>query len=347
MKNLLILIASLWLVSFSPHPASYTNSTYQETSALPRITISQATLKGQKDVAVYLQTRINSAAQNTAFILPEGEYNLLSPIVVSDKTISIIGGAATSGLKTIFRVRHAGIAFYFTREKIGSRAHIEKINIINGLNENNSFEQHGIVTCVPTVMEDVIVENMWGDGIRLSGDGGAGRGTITDVSFCKLTTVTVRSCKGDGIYITGGDANASIFTHIDVRDNEGHGIRDASFLGNTFVSCMAHNNYLGNYFVTDVNNRSTLTGCYSEGGSPYDYFYGQCQIFGGFLATGAVLSRNAVWYSYTADPNKPTIYRAPYDMDKHKVYPDGTVVTIKPDGTFPLDKDVRFWSKKK
>jgi hypothetical protein len=312
---------------------------------MPKITISQTTLKGQKDVAAYLQKRIDSAQHNTAFILPEGDFNLLSPIVIVDKSISLIGGAGTSGLKTIFRVRHSGIAFYFTREKVGSRAHIEKINIVNGLNADNSPDQHGVVTCVPTVMEDVIIENMWGDGLRLSGDGGAGRGTITDVSFCKITTVTVRSCKGDGIYITGGDANASIFTHCDIRDNEGHGIRDASFLGNSFISCMAHNNYSGNYFVTDVNNRSTLVGCYSEGGSPYDYFYGQCQVFGGFLATGAVLSRNAVWYSYGTEGNT-TIYRAPYDMDKHKVYPDGTVVTIRPNGTFPDDKDVRMWSKK-
>lgn len=342
MKNI-ILFWWLSLVAFTPSnniPASV------GTNALPRITISQATLKGQKDVAVYLQKKVDAAAQNTAFILPEGEYNLLSPIVVTDKTISFIGGAGTKGLKTTFRVYHAGRALYFTRDKIGSTARIENITLLNGLNENNSFEQHGIETNIPTIIEDVIIEGFWGDGLRLTGDGGSGRGAMTDVSFCKVTTLTVRSCKGDGVYIAGGDANASIFTHVDVRDNEGHGIRDASFLGNTFISCMAHNNHLGNYFVTDVNNRSTLTGCYSEGGSPYDYFYGQCQVFGGFLATGAVLSRNAVWYSYGYE-GKTTVYRAPYDMDKHKVYPDGTVVTAKSDGSFPLDKDVRMWSKKK
>lgn len=282
-----------------------------EDNSLPRITISQATLKAQKDVAKYLQARITAAHDNTTFILPEGEYILNSGLLSVDKTIALIGGGGTPGLRTHFLIYHTDPAITITSKKVGSRiAYIENIRLSNRQNTYLSTS-HGIVSTVVTRMKDVEVLNFGGDGIYLWGDGGSGRPESygSNVSFCHFESVTVAMCRGNGISIQGGDANAGHFENIDIRDNWQYGIYDNSFLGNHWVSTMAHNNRRGNYMVPSVNSRSTFTGCYSEGGSPLSYFHGNVKLFGGLWDGGVILEGNS-----TADIIEQV---NPYEQLKH------------------------------
>jgi hypothetical protein len=78
-----------------------------------------------------------------------------------------------------------------------------------------------------------------------------------------------------GWYITGNDANAGRATGIDCNENDGVGIFDSSFLGNTYVACQVAINggaavgqgpsgeHLG-YKVDEVLSATVFLGCYAE-----------------------------------------------------------------------------------
>lgn len=290
---------------------------------------------GIADAGLVINRAAETAKDRNTLTVADGTYNLISPVRVFNKGLRI-----ECSENVLFRVYHPEAAFTFDRNQSTSDTHLINLRIQNGINENNSNRQHGVVSHVPTVITGMEVNSMWGDGIRFIADVNGRPGTQARTF---MQNSVFGGNRGNGIFLQGGDANAGTFIHVDVRDNRKHGIHDASMLGNAFISCMGHNNYMGNYFITDVNNRSTLTGCYSEGDSPYDYIYGQCQVFGGFFARGVVLSRNAVMYSYNTE-GQPTIFRAPYSMDKHRVNKDGTVVTMRIDGTFPKWEEVDKWT---
>lgn len=90
-----------------------------------------------------------------------------------------------------------------------------------------------------------------------------------------------------GFFVQGTDANAMTVIGCDSRDNGKWGFYDASFLGNFFFSCMAHNNRLGHYGIRDRNNaRSSFIACYGEMGSPPDELSPKTTVSGGFHANG-------------------------------------------------------------
>jgi hypothetical protein len=95
----------------------------------------------------------------------------------------------------------------------------------------------------------------------------------------------------DGFFLGRTDANAITVIASDARDNGRYGFNDDSFLGNTFISCMAHYNKSGDYFVRDKGNaRSTFISCYSEGGNKTSQFSQHTKVIGGIWGTGYSLN---------------------------------------------------------
>lgn len=283
---------------------------------------SQTKLKGIKDIGSFLNEEIRKAKQFTTFILPEGSYNAMEKIYCYDKTISIIGGGGHPGLFTTIWTYHQEAGIEITRKEIGSTFRMQNISI-GGAGNQKSPDQHGVVLRVPSTVKDCLIENFGGNGLDLHGEASAG----TDVSFSEISKVVIRSCGGDGIYIRGGDANACTFYMIDVRDCKGWGINDASFLGNTYVSCMAHLNgvdtwllekkdWKGNYTASDINNRSTFLACYSEGGSPPSVFAGASHVAGGLIGYNRFELRSyatAITDGADFEGRSGKILQAPYD----------------------------------
>lgn len=258
-----------------------------------RTTITQSAINAAPDKAAYLNAKFEKATPKSTVKLPnsfseKGFYLLNTLHVPTDLWIE---GAED----TLFQIFHKGPAIVFKRKGPTGRARLTNVRFLNSLNENNSREQHGIVSFMPIDIERCIVDNMWGDGIHLRGDGGNSSNpgmAGTDVSHSYIFRNTVRGCQ-HGIYAQGGDANAMLWLLNDARDNRGVGFFDRGYLGNKQDSNMGHYNAQGDYRVTDPNNYSTVNSCYSEGGSPASYFTGQCQVSGGLLDGAVILEGNA------------------------------------------------------
>lgn len=87
---------------------------------------------------------------------------------------------------------------------------------------------------------------------------------------------------GHGMMFFGNDVNACHIEGVDLTDNWGWGVRDRSFLGNTFVSMHTAGNLGGSYFMGDTGNvHSCLIASYAEDDqSGYLGNYG-CLVYGG------------------------------------------------------------------
>jgi hypothetical protein len=64
--------------------------------------------------------------------------------------------------------------------------------------------------------------------------------------------ITITSCRGIGLYIRGGDSNASDFYQINAQENLVGGIFDIGYLGNTHI---AHNVTLCGYDNSTINGK--------------------------------------------------------------------------------------------
>jgi hypothetical protein len=102
----------------------------------------------------------------------------------------------------------------------------------------------------------------------------------------------------DGFFGGRVDGNAILFINCDARDNGRFGFNDDSFLGNNFISCMAHYNKGGDYYVRDRGNaKSMFIACYSEGGNKISRLAPKSTVVGGIWGTG-----------YTKDDGKTILY---------------------------------------
>lgn len=135
-------------------------------------------------------------------------------------------------------------------------------------------------------MRDVTIRNVWGSGIVVSSDIEKGSGNASAGRFENLDIV---ECAEHGMYFQGGDANQCGIYHADIRDCNGVGIYDNSFLGNQFFSCMTHNNKQGSYRAEDANNRAGFFGCYAEQGQGPVYLAGAACWFGGLPSDGVII----------------------------------------------------------
>jgi hypothetical protein len=238
-------------------------------------------LSTTSDNSSVLNNIIASAKDKTKLIFPDGNFPFNSPIIQTNKGLVWEGSEDTNLI-----LNHPNEGLRITRSGPTSRTVINGVNFLSRFN-GVSTTQHGIISHCPITIKNIIVENFHGDGIQLTAD--VAHTPASDVSFCHLESIYIRSCDGNAVYLQGGDANAGTFIHCDARDCGGVGFLDASFLGNNFFGCMTHGNAGGSFKATDLNSRSNFFGCYCESGQPPVELWCAACWFGGLPSDGIIL----------------------------------------------------------
>jgi hypothetical protein len=123
---------------------------------------------------------------------------------------------------------------------------------------------HGIWLKARALIRNSAVAGFAGNGVHIVADSGstvpASRG---NANLWKIDNV--RSVNNyHGIFVDLGDANAGGAYNADCSSNQGWGIYDSSFLGNTYTACHTATNTLGGYKTDNVNAQNVFVGCYSE-----------------------------------------------------------------------------------
>jgi hypothetical protein len=108
----------------------------------------------------------------------------------------------------------------------------------------------------------------------------------TNANSWLIDSCSIQLCGGQGIYVSGPDANAGTAINTFCGSNAGWGIWDASFLGNTYVGCITQGNGAGSYNADSANGRSLFLGCYSEPDQPVPSVVPPNIMIGGLQGAG-------------------------------------------------------------
>lgn len=235
-----------------------------------------------------LNNYINSLPEGAApsLYVPAGDYQMAKEIRFEGRPVHFFGDNGT--------VWGNGTHFYFPKEGMGivvlrfgsKKTGTYQENIIENIaligKGNTKVWMDGIVIRGRVTLRGVYVKGFY-NGIEAScnmSEGNDCSGSYIEKCFMAENT----NC---GFYVQGTDANAMTILSCDTRDNGAWGFYDASFLGNNFIACMAHNNKLGHYGVRDKSNaRVALIACYGESGVPPNDISKNTTVVGGFLANG-------------------------------------------------------------
>lgn len=223
--------------------------------------------------------------------IPSGNYHFARAILIRDRPIHLTGDNGT--------IWGNGTRFYFPKECAGilAAAHgmiIENISLFGG---GNTVEwMDGILIRAITILRGVYVKGFY-NGIEAScnieSEGTNCSGMLVEQCFAAENT-------NNGFHFQGTDANAITVIACDARDNGGFGFLDKSFLGNNFLSCMAHYNAKGDFQVSDwLNAQSLFMGCYSEGGSPTSKLGTHSTVIGGIWGSPYTIGEDQTLRRYS------------------------------------------------
>ena len=215
-------------------------------------------------------------------LVPPGNY-YLSGTLELNRSVNLKGatgayaGYGASTLTFADNVTGIWCPYYTTSSngKMGPGLIIE--NLVLNRKTTSGTLGHGILIEVTCVVRNCSIAGFRENGIFVQT--GASTPNAND---WYIETTSCISNGSHGVYISGDNANAGIALGVYAGNNGGYGFYDHSFLGNTYVACTSETNTLSNYYVFNV---SFLLGCYSEPGSPADYFNHLATIFGGLIAT--------------------------------------------------------------
>jgi hypothetical protein len=117
-------------------------------------------------------------------------------------------------------------------------------------------------------------------------------------------------CGQNGLFVSGGEAQAGLCLGFQAIGNGGWGIYESSLLGNAYEGCTTESNKQGSYKVDNDPNYSTFTACYAEVDQTPDFAHGtNALILGGSLA-----SSNLV-YQRVGNQNSKLHFRGLQDLD--------------------------------
>lgn len=158
---------------------------------------------------------------------------------------------------------------------------IEGLTLIGG----GGATAHGVTMRARAVVRNVLTWGWSGDGMRVI----AAAGSIEyegNANGFRIEGGSSYYNGGNGLLVTGPDANAGYILGLDASHNSGWGIYDSSFLGNTYVACHTASNTLGSYKSDNENARNVFLGCYSESGQPPASLITPALVVGGIQAAG-------------------------------------------------------------
>jgi hypothetical protein len=250
---------------------------------------------GTTDDTLAIQRAID-AAQRTGIraakvVFPAGSYvvgaTASSGLVVNKLALLLEGVAASESQKarllvaggndgiTIGRTIVAGAV---TDEADGTIVRHLAIEPLGGVGSGRrtgatATGRHGVVVAgaASVHLEDLDISFMGGDGIWIT----APADGVHNADLWSIRNCSVFQNGANGLHLAGGDANAGLCELLNATGNEGWGILDESFLGNTYIACHTNANGLvfeagpllpdsGSFRITAVANYSTFVGCYAE-----------------------------------------------------------------------------------
>lgn len=129
--------------------------------------------------------------------------------------------------------------------------------------------------------------NFDGDGLIISATSGTAADFRGNANCFTITSFTAWFNQGNGITVSGSDANAGVVTMADCSQNQGYGIRENSFLGNTYIACHTAANVLAGYRATTATGQNVFVGCYAESGQPANELASGTLVLGGFMVPGS------------------------------------------------------------
>jgi len=201
----------------------------------------------------------------------------------------------------------------------GDSSIIEGVYLLGGGGVDTT--KHGVDMQARMKLRDVTVVGFAGNGINIVADVGARK----NANCWSIDSVTVLFNGLHGIYAQGGDANAGYAIGVDASNNNGWGIWDNSFLGNTYVGCHTDGNgrksmvhYGGNrYYCLDASLAGSTTpgtngavwALIGAGGVnvPYypDWVSGATYLVGGAYASTGLNARNLFIGCYSESGSQP------------------------------------------
>jgi Pectate lyase superfamily protein len=218
----------------------------------------------------------------TLFV-PPGTYKLSRPLII-ERTCIILGAgghmeAPASRLHVDKNVSGIVLQGFGT----GMRADSTQIRNLYLYSDGKiGAGVHGITARCRFHLENVWIEQFSGNGVDIYGSmSGESNSNDWYIANCRISR-----CGGHGLYLDGPDSNAGIATMLDCSNNDGWGVFDSSFLGNTYVACHAAANLLGPYKTDDVNQNCVFVGCYSEEHQPPSEIEHRSLVIGGLHGAG-------------------------------------------------------------
>jgi len=158
-------------------------------------------------------------------------------------------------------------------------------------------EGHGIHASALFSVENVNIENFWGNGISILAKGDEVDGQVVgpeagSAACFYITNCNIYGSAGHGVYMRGY-ADVGLVTRTTAIACQGWGFFDESNVGNTYVACHGESN-LGHgddpkversyKTINNGTNSSVFVGCYSEGGAKNDIGF-PGMVLGGVLAS--------------------------------------------------------------
>jgi hypothetical protein len=191
-----------------------------------------------------------------------------------------------SNSRLIFAAGKKGIVLNHYPESVpgAGGSHVAYVHI-ESLGHGGQTTKHGIEMDVTASIEHSTIRGFGGNGVDITADINVG----SNANCFYLNYLTIYSNAGHGVYCSGGDANAGTGIGLNLLSNGGYGIRDDSFLGNTWVGCHTSGNTTGAYYLVGGGSRSVLLGCYSEADQPGSYVGSAAHVYGGLHGAGVTV----------------------------------------------------------
>ncbi|HVG17265.1 MAG TPA: hypothetical protein VM935_19995 [Chitinophagaceae bacterium] len=214
--------------------------------------------------------------------VPTGKYYFSQHLTIDSKPVHLFGdnGTIFSPFASQLHFPKESMGLLIVRNNGSQESIIENLGLIGAGNTKQWMD--GIVIRARVTLRGLYVKGFY-NGI----EGFANMDDKTDMSGSYIEKCYASENTNDGFFFGRVDGNAITVIGCDARDNGRYGFNDDSFLGNNFISCMAHYNKGGDFYVRDkANARSLFQACYSEGGNKTSQLGPLSTVIGGIWGTG-------------------------------------------------------------
>ena len=206
------------------------------------------------------------SSASPALFVPFGTYflgtttlDLSHTLIIEGESVGEAGGGAsvlrwaanTTGIR-VQRLNTSGASAVDSVTHQGGDASVISRLSLKSAYAGTEGEHHGIHLRARATIRDLFIRDFQGDGICIVADGTSG--TIQgNANNFEVSRVFIENCR-NGLYAEGGDTNAGVVHSLSALACRQWGVRDRSFLGNTYTGChTAANGVVANVIPTLVH----------------------------------------------------------------------------------------------